>query len=364
MKEPELRAAVRDAMRASPVTEHKLVFQEFALTNTGRRLLTEGATRMGLSIDAIDELIAQLPLLDFYVPSEAQRRNWTAGDEKIRVGVAPNHRGNGFESFDMEGEGADGVPALTRTDGATFLLQRAQRKSRRVNPQASVPGTTIQDANDGQLSGSFVEYLSDGSTKTTELADYYAGRVRQPSPSYFGCVVNPTNLMVPNAIAKTVLPPDSGGGGGGSLGPHDTTFLHDLVVISVCDVGSCDFGHNEFEWHTYYSSNNGSTWTNRVDLRIEGVPANDERMVDAPALFNKIRYSWEKITTDVVETDSWGDDHFTPSPIWGYGESGKLKSEGDSRCGYPRPYGGIYDCYDMYLFPWKEVNQNMLWNSY
>jgi hypothetical protein len=365
MKKPELRAAVRDAMRASPVTEHKLVLQEFALTMTGKQLLTEGGARMGLSVDAIDNIIAELPLLDFYVPSEAQRRSWTAGPGGVRVGVAPSHRGDGFESFDVEGNGADGIPALKQTAGVTFLLQKAQRKSRRVNPQASVPGVTIEDADDGQLSGSFVEYLPDGSTKVTELAEYYAGNVRQPSASSLHGLGSLGNLMVPNAIAKTVLPPDSGGGGGGSLGPRDTTFLHDLVVIAVCDVGSCDFGHNEFEWHTYYSSNNGSTWVNRVDLRIEGVPSNDERMVDAPALFNKIRYSWEKITSDVVETDSWGDDHFTPSPIWSYGEAGKLKSEGDSRCGYPRYYGGYYDCYDPQLpFPWREVNQSMAWNPY
>ncbi len=28
---------------------------------------------------------------------------------------------------------------------------------------------------------------------------------------------------------------------------------------------------------------------------------------------------------------------------------------GASRCGRPKPYGGIYDCYDFNLFPWKEV---------
>jgi hypothetical protein len=123
------------------------------------------------------------------------------------------------------------------------------------------------------------------------------------------------------------------------------------------------FGHNEFEWHTYYSNNNGSTWTDRFDLRIEGVPSTDERVVNAPVLFRKPRYYYERITSDVVETDSWGNDHFGPSPQWTSTENGKLKSEGSSRCGYPRNEGGYFDCYDPVLnFPWREVNQSMGWH--
>ena len=364
MKKPSLRLAVRDAMRASLVTEHKLVFQDFVRTPTGRDILLEGSRRLGIPVESVDRMIAQLPALDFYVPSPSQRRSWKGEGGRVRVGFVTRDRGARFLAFNEDGVGADRIDELKQSFGASFLLQKAQRKSRRIHPQASVPGTVIEDANDGELSGSFVEYLSDGSTKVTELADYFADKPMPASTNLAALSVSQLRLKTPTAASKLILPPSDGGGGGGTTGPRDTTFLQFLVVIEVCDAGSCVFGHNEFEWHTYYSANNGSTWGNRFDLRIEGVPANHERTVNAPALFKKIRYSWEKITSDVVETDSWGDDHFTPSPRWSYGEAGRMKSEGDSRCGYPKYYGGYYDCYDFNLFPWKEVNQSMNWNPY
>lgn len=367
MKKQSLRTAVRDAMRASLVTEHKLVLEDFAQTPTGKELLIEGSRRMKISVDSVDRIIRQLPALDFYVPSVAQRRGWKGEAGAVYVGHAKRQRGARFEAFDVDGVGGDGIPALKRTSGVTFLLQHAQRKSRRIHPQASVPGTTIEDANDGQMSGSFVQYFPDGSTKVTELADYFADTDVPASATPISLDnVNLFRKNSPTGPAKLIAIDEGGGGGGGggTQAPRDTTFLQFLVVIEVCDLGSCVFGHNEFEWHTYYSANNGTTWTDRHDLRIEGVPSYEERTVNAPALFKKIRYSWEKITSDVVETDSWGDDHFTPSPRWSYGEAGRMKSEGSSRCGWGRPYGGVYDCYDYNLFPWKEVNQNMSWNPY
>jgi len=364
VKKQALRTALRDAMRASLVTEHKLAFHDFVQTPTGRALLIEGSSRMKIPVDSIDKIIARLAPLDFYVPSDAQRRAWKGEASGVYVGHIKRQRGSKFESYDLDGAGGDGLPALKGSKGVTFLLQHAQRKSRRIHPQASVPGTVIEDANDGQMSGSFVEYLPDGSTKVTELADYFATKPMQPAANLMSLGDVSSFWKAPASAPKVILPPDDGGGGGGGTGPRDTTFLQFLVVIEVCDDWSCVFGHNEFEWHTYYSNNNGSTWTNRFDLRIEGVPANHERTVNAPALFKKIRYSWEKVQSDVVETDSWGDDHFTPSPQWILGEAGRMKSEGAGRCGYPKYYGGYYDCYDFNLFPWKEVNQNMSWNPY
>jgi hypothetical protein len=365
MKAPAVRLAVRDALRASPLTEHKLVLQDFVTTPTGRALLTEAATRMRIAVDSLDRIIGQLPALDFYVPSDAQRRTWRGEGTGVRVAFAQRERGPSFSAYDVDGNAGDAITALKQTSGATLVLQNAQRKSRRIHPQASVPGTVIQDPDDGELSGSFVQYLPDGSIKVTELADYFAGK---PGPSAPAHETNITGTyLLRNPWSNTVLPPPPCDvcGGGNIQGPRDTTFLQYLVVISVCDDWSCLFGHNEFEWHTYYSNNNGSTWTDRFDLRIEGVPSDAERTVHVPALFRKVRYSYERIQSDVVETDTWGDDHFTPSPQWTYTEAGKLKSEGASRCGYPKYYGGYYDCYDPYLpFPWREVNQSMAWTPY
>ena len=144
--------------------------------------------------------------------------------------------------------------------------------------------------------------------------------------------------------------------------------LHNLIVVHVCDNDNCEEG-NEFEWHTYISRNGGSTFSNRLDLRLEGIPSEYQGTLDQIALFAKPRpFSNDLIQSDVVETDGISpSDHFTPSPRWRAStfstpsENGAIKSEGDLRCGYVRPDGFVYYC-DQGIF-WREVNQSMLWRN-
>src|SRR5438093_10659956 len=49
LSDREMRLAVRDAMRASPYVEHKLVLQEFLATGSGSKLLVATAARMGMT---------------------------------------------------------------------------------------------------------------------------------------------------------------------------------------------------------------------------------------------------------------------------------------------------------------------------
>ena len=60
MKKHSLRLSVRDAMRASLVTEHKLGFQDFVRTPTGKDLLIEGSSRLGITMDSVDRIVAEV----------------------------------------------------------------------------------------------------------------------------------------------------------------------------------------------------------------------------------------------------------------------------------------------------------------
>jgi len=345
------------------LTEHKLVFQEFVATAAGKSLLSSGAKRLSVSTDSLERLVAQLQPLDFYAPLKAHRRSWK-GEQSVRVGFLRHNGGAAMRAYDPDGQPDDVVAGAVQKGGATFVLEAAEPKSRRIHPQASVPGMAIQDENDGEVGGSIVEYRPDGSTKTTDLADYFADK-SGPTVSRslaLSDLIARNETFIP--FARSVLPCDDCTGGGGTGAPSDTTFLDVFVVIDVCDNLDCWEG-NEFEWHTYFSTNNGTTWTNRTDTRLTGIASTSENQFMVPVLFKKIRSSNEKVQTDIVETDGWGDDHFTPSPQWGYGEATKFISAGGSKCGYPRPEGGYFDCYDPYLpFPWREVNLDLTWHPY
>ena len=362
MKDQANRTAVRNAMRASLVTEHKLVLQDFAQTPAGRTLLMSGAQRLNVSFDSLENAITRLPALDFYVPSRDDRRSWRA-DAALRVGFVARQRGARFRAYDPGGGVVEIVTSIPRKE-ATFVLQPAERKSRRINPQPSGPGAVIEDLTDGGLSGSFVDYLPDGSTKVTDLADYVA---LTSGPALSASMTMSTSDgeragFNPGGLRYNPLPCGENcgtGGGGGTVA--DTTFLWHLIIIDVCDNYNCNEG-NEFEWHTYFSTNSGSTWGNRRDIRLEGIPSNVEyNELIYPALLKKIRASNEKITTDIVETDAIsGSDHFEPSPVWSSTDIGSWKTAGDNRCGYPKYYGGTYECAQPpFYIVWKEVNQTM-----
>src|SRR5580765_63337 len=68
MAEPAARHAVRDAMRASPLTEHKLSLREYAASNDGDALIRAAARATGTTTSGLRARIAVLPDLDFYLP--------------------------------------------------------------------------------------------------------------------------------------------------------------------------------------------------------------------------------------------------------------------------------------------------------
>ncbi|MGH9892287.1 MAG: hypothetical protein ACREA0_09955, partial [bacterium] len=170
MADPEVRAAVRDAMRASPLTAHKLSLQQFAGSPEGEQLLRAAGVAVGKGLDELRVTIAGLPDLDFYVPARQHRLTWRATDDYV---VAVNLNGHGATA----GYGPDGRSVAfdlfqpEPPKQAVLMLQTAETKNRRIDPQMARPGATIQDLEDGEIGGSFVFTDALGTIRTIELAD-------------------------------------------------------------------------------------------------------------------------------------------------------------------------------------------------
>jgi hypothetical protein len=381
MRDATIRATVRDAMRSSLITEHKLLLQDFVHTPSGRALLDAGARRLGVTTESLQELVAQLPALDFYVPSRIHRLSWHA-EPTVRVGYFLSHDVTNARAYDTNGDASPLVENLNLAGNATFVLQPAERTSRRIHPQKTTLGSVIEDVDDGTLSGSVVDYLPDGTTRVTELADLYLesptsieASLTMSSSAGLATILTPAPMMAP----KYIIQCDEPGGEPCQTEPYypsDTTFLEDVVILGVVDNYSATES-NEFEWHTYFSTDNGSTWTDRHDFRLEGVRSYSNYHLHLPVLFRKLRSSNERIKSDVVETDIWADDHFG-SPQWNTLENNVMMFEGEGLCGqtiyYQKSWGGtpppyVIECGYQSItgrppqyYDWKSVNQSFAWN--
>lgn len=148
MREPEVRVQVRNAMRASMYNEHKLLLQEFAQTSGGRVLIAAAARTSDVSEGDIEAMVAALPEMDFYAPFREHRLTWR-GTADVAVGASMEIDGTDFKAYTVNGQTV-GYRSQGRIPEATWLFMHpAEPKSRRRNPQPSVPGEVIQDPNDG-----------------------------------------------------------------------------------------------------------------------------------------------------------------------------------------------------------------------
>jgi hypothetical protein len=282
-------------MRGSLLTEHKLVLQQFAGTLEGRALVEAAAEASGVPVSEITSLIVRLPEMDFYAPFREHRMTWRAtGDVAVVATVDANdYRVRGFTvagrpfAYNVR-EGAPAHPVL--------ILHPAEQKSRRINPQPAQPGEVIQDMGDGELSGSIVRILPDGSTRIIELADV----TKTPTLLNLECD--------PDIYALTSCEPGGGeggdgGGGGGSNGPTYLTYYK----IYFSDVG----GSAEIEWKTVFYQNGSTLFGGEQKLRIEGVEEDEDNYPDSPGRIIST-YAAREGTSDalhiwVTETD-WGAD--------------------------------------------------------
>lgn len=180
MEQAEVRGAVRDAMRASPVSEHKLVLQDYVQTQSGRYVLEQAARAAGTTPQALLAEIGKLPAMDFYVGTREQRLSWQGSASVAVVGTlqddAPVMAG-----FDARGRAVQQRGRERTSLEAVFLLHPAENKHLRVHPQGNEPGLAIQEEHDGEWAGALEETDAAGRTTRTEYVDMIPGG-RLPLP--------------------------------------------------------------------------------------------------------------------------------------------------------------------------------------
>lgn len=298
-----IRELVRDDMRASLWTEHKLVLQDYVQTPQGRRLIEVAASRAALDVAVLDAAILSLPRLDFYVPSRAQRLAWR-GTPNIVVSSNLSPTTPVFDGFTANGSTVRYDPQALSARHAHFLLEPAERKGRRIDPQpATRPGATIQDADDGEISMAFILWRSPTDSVVIDFADYESEEEA------------PFAAMDESCDPETaIIPCDDEGTGEPGQAPSDTTRI-DGFYVTFCDTENDCRGGNEVEWRSRYFLADGSLTLTAV-YRMEGVSS---QLYDfdavyyprAPLIFARMREGTsEHIVVELVETDVWFDDHY------------------------------------------------------
>jgi hypothetical protein len=283
-------------MRKSPLTEHKLVLQDFIRTPPGERLVRTAAARSGRPAGQLSAKIALLPPIDFYAPFREHRLSWR-GTQDVLVAAAGGPDADTASAFGAEGESVIvdarlGVPARP-----ILLLQRAERKSLRVAPQPDVPGEVIEEPGDGALSGTLTWSGSDGRERSIPLAALLRrGRLG-------GSRLSSLDETESSCGDETALLP-CGSSWGMSVQPADTTILK-TARFEFLDGLS---GHLEIELRTQYRTPAGVQ--ERVTLRLEGVTPDDWEDYNIPLIFRRIPegVTSEYIRINVVEDDPIDDD--------------------------------------------------------
>lgn len=283
MSRQEVRVQLRNAMRASPLTEHKLVLQDFIRTPAGQTLVRAAANAAGKAPHEIDALVSSLPLMDFYVPLREHRMQWR-GNADIVVAVALGNDWSAASFYGTDGRLVHLAGSSPPPAGALLMIHPAERKSRRIHPQRNAVGDVIQDPDDGELSGTFAWTDRQGRSREVDLADLVAGR---------------------RAGVQYMEPCSECTGGGGGAGASDTTFL-DYLWVNYED-GLYDAV--EVELLTRYVV--GDQEVDYGTLRIEGVVRYTHYYPHSMLILREIPPgSTDKITLKVYETDALFNDYF------------------------------------------------------
>ena len=271
---PGARASVHEALRLSPLTEHKVLLAEFLASPEGQPVVAALATAASLSETEVRDLAASLPAIDLYVPVRTHRQTWRA-DEAVGVVAL-----------------VDEVSPLVahRSAGPPLAIDRRARE-----PQVTLavlllgPHEAAVDRADAFMvfarSTSVIEDIRETGIARQECWEECGGS-------------------------------GGGGGGGGSPPPPNNLRLAQITTSGVCDNGNCSEG-NEFEVRG--RDNNGTEYPR---LRCADVPSTGTYLVypghcDAGGVVHTSSPS-EVPYVDVWadETDGWnGDDQFrTPGP--------------------------------------------------
>lgn len=304
LAEPQVRADVRDAMRASPLVEHRLAFRAFLESRQGGSLLGAMARAMGTDHAGVLRSIAQLPDLDFYVAAREDRRTWTATDNVAVAAALRLAENRLMPRFTPAGAAAPITFGQRDPRVATFYITPAGGRFRRVDPQAARPGAVIEDPSDGTYGGRFTWQPVDGPSFTVELAEMKG--VARNGTARFTLEENSSCDPSTAIVACDNDGSGGGGGGGGSTAPADTTRL-DYFYIHYQD--GCGAPDPSFIAKHYDAAGN---LTGSGQLDYSGISRHDDIYPRTPLIFRRIRQGTaERINLKIVDRDSWfcgGDD--------------------------------------------------------
>ncbi|MEL7835279.1 hypothetical protein [Fodinibius sp. Rm-B-1B1-1] len=84
LDDANVRESVHAAMDGSPYREHKLVFDQFLQDSAGSKFRKALAEELG-GENKLNELLSELPNLDFYLPYETHRETWEHANGNLLV---------------------------------------------------------------------------------------------------------------------------------------------------------------------------------------------------------------------------------------------------------------------------------------
>ena len=150
MNSADVRLEVLKAMRASPRVDHNLVLAEHLATPQAERLLEASATALNLTEEGFLAMVRGLPDLEFVVPFPAHRRSWT-GTPRVAVGTYWDPDAPVFTIYELSGHSrhVEEVEPYGSYD-ALFVVRLRETNGTRIDRQDDVPGSVIQDPDDGQ----------------------------------------------------------------------------------------------------------------------------------------------------------------------------------------------------------------------
>jgi hypothetical protein len=234
------------ALSPTQSPRHKLVLQELLASPAGAGVRLAVAATLRLEPTVLLEKVRALPRLDFYVPSRQDRLTWI-GTANVVVGSLwiPNSVDAVYTTEGHE-VSAEKRPLQGRV---LFVLRSEEAKNKRIDPQPLTSGLVIQDANDGELGGSFESVDGSGHRTVTELADLLPSKRGANSGSPDFLIVCPPDYpnCNPCPTCPPIPPPPPP--------PVDTTFISTLTLRDVCDnwfFATCLDNDNEVRWTSDY----------------------------------------------------------------------------------------------------------------
>lgn len=166
LSKPGARTHLRDAMRSSRFTDHKLSLRDYVGSVAGQSLLAEAAIASHAPIEELASIVAGLPAMDLYIPFRDHRVTWRSTSD-IAVAVTFDLDAPTIEAYLTDGTRrtlrlVDGTPAMP-----LLIFHPAEPKGLIAANEPASDGQTVQDSREsGFASGAASARLQRGFVPT------------------------------------------------------------------------------------------------------------------------------------------------------------------------------------------------------